>query len=153
MNCLHQTHAQPRLLPRAPGRLLTALLLAGATGIAIAQPRDADQAYQQERAACLNGSSAQDRATCLKEADAARSEAKGSKLDNGESATQLRANALQRCQRVKEEQRAACERLARGEGERSGSVAEGAVLRQITIRSAGPGGPAAASGPAPAASR
>ncbi len=131
----------PRLTP-----LLPALLLALSAGTAHALPRTADTVYQQERAACLDGRNPQDRATCLKEAGAARAEARRHGLDNGETPAQLRANALQRCQRVATDDRAACERLALGEGERSGSVAEGAVVKQITTRSVGVA-------PAPAASR
>ncbi len=126
--------------------LLAALLLALSAGTALAQPRSADTVYQQELAACRAGSTVQDRATCLKEAGAARAEARRHGLDNGETAAQLRANALLRCQRVNDDQRAACERLAQGEGTRNGSVAEGAVLKQITTRGA-------AAAPAAAASR
>jgi hypothetical protein len=126
--------------------LLPALLLAwGATTVAAA-PRSADTVYQQERAACLEGRSSQDRATCLKEAGAARAEARRQGLDNGETPAQLRANALLRCQRVAADDRASCERMALGEGQRDGSVAEGAVVKQLTTRSAAPM-------PAPAASR
>ena len=128
--------------------LLPALLLALATSAALALPREAeaDATYRQDRAACLAGRSAQDRHTCLKEAGAARSEARRHSLDNGESPAQLRDNALRRCQRVLETDRSACERMALGEGTRSGSVAGGGVLTQITT-------PVAAQAPAPAASR
>jgi hypothetical protein len=126
--------------------LLPALLMALTAASANALPAKPDAVYQQERAACLDGSSAQDRATCLKEAGAARAEMRRRGLDNGENPIQLRANALQRCQRVAAADRAACERLALGDGQRSGSVAEGAVLKQITT-------PDTAAVPAAAASR
>ena len=126
--------------------LLPALLLALATSAALALPQQADAVYQRERAACLAGSSPQGRSTCLKEAGAARAEARRNQLDNGETPAQLRANALLRCQRVLDTDRSACERMVRGEGTRSGSVAAGGVLTQITTVDR-------ASLPAPAASR
>jgi hypothetical protein len=132
---------------RHPSPLLPALLLALATSAALALPNNADTVYRQERAACLDNRGPQDRSTCLKEAGAARAEARRNRLDNGESPAQLRANALLRCQAVLDADRAACERMALGEGTRSGSVAEGAVLTQITTVS--PGRPAMPATPAP----
>jgi hypothetical protein len=118
-----------------PAALL--LALAVTTGNAIAGPAtsSADAAYRQERADCLVGRSVQDRATCLKEAAVARADAQRQRLGGAETAAQLRANALQRCQRQPADERAACERMALGEGRSSGSVAEGAVLRELTVRS------------------
>jgi len=97
----------------------------------------ASERHRQERAVCLAGRSAQDRATCLKEADAALVEARRGRLDNGEPAERLQANALRRCASVAATDRDACELLARGGGTRSGSVAEGAVLKQTVTRSVG----------------
>jgi len=125
--------------------LLPAMLLASVAVGANALPPKEDALYQQERAACLDGSSAQDRTTCLKEAGAARAEARRNKLDNGETQAQLRANALLRCKPVAESDRAACERMALGEGTRSGSVAAGGVLKQITTQGAAAAPVAAAS--------
>ena len=129
-----------------PNTLLPVLLLALATSAALALPTEAESAYQRERAACLAGSSPQGRTTCLKEADAARAEMRRHRLDNGETPAQLRANALLRCQRVLDTDRSACERMVLGEGTRSGSVAAGGVLTQITTVDS-------ARLPAPAASR
>ncbi|MDH4391603.1 MAG: hypothetical protein QE285_09315, partial [Aquabacterium sp.] len=134
------TAASPlRLRPLWPllWPLLLPLLLAAASGpAAAAQPaagsRDADARYQQESTACRDGSSPQDRRTCLKEAGAARAEARRQTLDNGESPAQLRTNALQRCQRVAADDRSACARMVQGGGQRSGSVAGGGMLMQIT---------------------
>lgn len=131
-----------------PMRLPAALLLVLAAATAGAAPSAAaDATVRQPTADCRTGSTAQDRATCLKEAAAARAEMRRHRLDNGETPAQLQANALQRCQRVAADDRAACERMAQGEGQRSGSVAEGAVVKQLTVRSP------AASAPADAASR
>jgi len=127
-----------RWLATAAASLLLPLLWTAAMAAEPAtRSTDAEARYRQERAACLDGRSSQDRNTCMKEAGAARGEARRHRLDNGESPTQLRANALLRCQPVPGADRAACERMAMGEGQRSGSVAEGAVLKQITTVTTG----------------
>lgn len=108
-------------------------LLAGAH--AGAAPLDAQQRYRQERAACLGGSSPQAREPCLREAIAALAEARRGRLDGGEAPATLAANALKRCAVVPADDRDACERLARGEGQVSGSVGQGGLLKQIVTRS------------------
>ena len=141
---------RPRHTTRAVA-LATLLALAGTPALAA---RDASvsnpsiqQVYEADRAACLAGMSHQDRATCLKEAAAARNEALRGRLDNGETPDQRRANALARCRVQPAADRADCERLARGEGLNEGSVAEGAVMKQTITRSVGsasdPAAPAA----------
>ena len=96
----------------------------GAVNAATASPA-AEARYQQERRACLDGSSNQDRATCLKEAGAART----AQLTTAD-ARKLRDNAVQRCQvHRSSEDRLACERLAQGEGTLTGSVQRGGVLK------------------------
>ena len=105
-------------------------------------------AYQAERAACLDGSSGQERATCLREAAAALAEARQGRLGNGESSGTLADNAQQRCQKVLAEDRSACLRMVRGEGMVSGSVKAGGTMRQITTVTVGP--TPAADGSAPA---
>lgn len=94
-------------------------------------PSVADTRYEKERQVCLDGRSNQERATCLKEAGAARDEARRSQLDGGESAAQRAGNALQRCKAVRAADRADCERMARGEGSVSGSVGGGGVVKEI----------------------
>lgn len=61
---------------------LAAALAVLLSASAIAAPRmpEAQARYQHERAACMEGSSNQDRATCLKEAAAAYQEAKAGQL-------------------------------------------------------------------------
>lgn len=108
-------------------------------------PSSIAQVYQRERAACLDGSSQQDRQTCLKEAGAAQAEARRARLDSGEDARALAANALQRCHAVLTEDRDACERRVRGEGQTSGSVRAGGTFTSIVSRStaaSAPSGPA-----------
>jgi hypothetical protein len=99
----------------------------------------ADQAYQRERAACLSGQTSQDRDTCLKEAGAARAAARRGRLDNGGDAESRAANATERCRvHADADDRLACERMARGEGRIEGSVAEGAVVKEMVTRSVRP---------------
>ncbi len=138
-NPAHTARRRPSLLTRVPPVLAALLLAAAASAPAqAASARDIDTVYRQDRAACLDNRQAADRSACLKEAGAARAEARRQTLDNGESPAQLRANALLRCARVPAADRPECERLALGEGTRSGSVAEGAVVKQITTPASAP---------------
>jgi hypothetical protein len=93
---------------------------------------DANARYQQERAVCLSGASNQDRATCLKEAGAALKEAKAGHLNDGRQ--DYAANALQRCNSLPGDQQEFCYRRMQGEGKVSGSVQEGGVLRELTVK-------------------
>ena len=113
----------------------------------------AKSTYVKERADCEAGRTAQDRATCLKEAGAAQDERKRNRLDNAGSA---RENAIERCNAVAAKDKADC--LARIEGpskpnqstKTSGSVAGGGIIRETTTTTTGqptviiiPGTPAA----------
>lgn len=90
-----------------------------------------DGRYQQERAACAAMSNPESRTSCLRDLGAARQQAR-SQPRAPVSPEQLQRNALQRCQVHKaDEDRAICERLARGEGEVSGSVSGGGMIRSI----------------------
>ena len=140
---------------------LAGLIVVGvAAGYAAAPAHAADAAataakstYLKERADCEAGRTAQDRATCLKEAGAAEDERKRNRLDNTGS---LRQNAIERCNAVAPKDKADC--LARIEGpsqpnqttKTSGSVAGGGVIRETTTTTTGqptiviiPGAPAA----------
>ena len=113
----------------------------------------AKSSYSKERADCEAGRTAEDRATCLREAGAAQDERKRNQLDNAGSARQ---NAIERCNLVAAKDKADC--LARIEGPSkpnqstttSGSVAGGGVIRETTTPTTGqptviviPGTPAA----------
>jgi hypothetical protein len=106
------------------------------------------QTYQAERAACIDGSSTQERSACLAEAAAVRKEALAGTLglqtvaSNGQSSQpdliaptepDLLANALARCDAVPADVRSDCEqRVTGGDGVIVvGSVAEGAILREL----------------------
>jgi len=127
---------------------LAGLLMVGiAAGYASAPAHAADAAasatqrtYAKERADCDAGRTAEDRATCLKEAGAAAAERKRHTLDNTGS---MRQNAIDRCNLVAAKDKEDC--LARIEGPvgpnqkttTSGSVAGGGVLRETTTTTVG----------------
>ena len=89
---------------------------------------DAQARYQQERAACVNGQSHQDRATCMREAGAALYEARRGQLDD--RGADYQRNALQRCDALPAEDREACHARMTGQGHTEGSVEQGAILRE-----------------------
>lgn len=86
--------------------------------------------YQQERAACLSGQSHQDRATCLREANNARGEAKRGNLNDG--ATSYEQNAVTRCNALPAADQQDCVRRASGGGAVSGSVESGGIYRETS---------------------
>ena len=123
--------ANPTLEPAAPA--LRAAPAAPATPSTGESPA---QAYQRQRADCLNGQTPQDRQTCLKEAGAALAAARRGQLSD---ATQRDAIAAERCSVHKDaDDRLACERMALGEGRTDGSVAEGAVVKEMVTRTVKP---------------
>jgi hypothetical protein len=119
--------------------LMTALrmtLVAGgilfAAGSAIAADSDrqsgASSTIAQERQNCLDGKTNQDRATCLREAGAAKQESQRGNLgDSGD----YRDNASKRCDTLPANQKVDCERRIAGEGSVSGSVGSGGVVREL----------------------
>ena len=111
--------------------LLLAPVLAAERPAATTELAKAQALYVKERAACLDGTSQQERAACLKEAGAALAEAKRSRLGNGEDARALRSNAVQRCDAVRAEDRDSCRRMALGEGTVSGTAAAGGVVKEL----------------------
>ena len=100
----------------------------------------ANSTYLKDRADCDAGRTAEDRATCLKEAGAAQEERKRNRLDNNGS---LRQNAVDRCNALPAKDKADC--MARIEGPSkanqrtttSGSVAGGGILRETTTTTTG----------------
>ncbi len=87
--------------------------------------------YRQEVQACREGRTAEDRATCLKEArNAAADKRRGVLANRGD----FQANALARCDahRVAIDKEACRERML-GEGGLSGSVAGGGLLRELEV--------------------
>ena len=92
-------------------------------------PVDNSGSYGAEVQACMQGKTAEDQATCLKEARNAQADKKrGLVGDNGEN---YAANARARCNVLSGEDRSACEARMMGYGTVSGSVAGGGVLREV----------------------
>ena len=99
-----------------------------AAGNAQAAPSAAQLRYQQERADCMNGTSGQDRATCLREASAALQEARRGNLQGGD----VTANALARCEGLPDGDRQDCVLRVQGAGQSSGSVRGGGIVRELS---------------------
>jgi hypothetical protein len=130
MNTMFRTTLQGRpALSRVAALLALALTCFTVAAAGAGPGADADARYQKEKAVCLGDRSHQDRATCLKEADAALAES----ATRPAPATQAdhEQNALVRCKALPDNERAACQRRIAGEGSSSGSVEGGGVLRTI----------------------
>ena len=125
--------------PRSRGVGTVTLALAAALSPIFAEAASAsapagslDATYQRARADCLAGRTQQTQKTCLTEAAAARSAARRGLLTT-ETPQVLRDNLQQRCLVQPEgPDRAACERMAKGEGSVTGSAAAGGELRELT---------------------
>jgi hypothetical protein len=90
---------------------------------------DASGSYSNEVQACKAGKTAEDQATCLKEARNAQADKKRGVLDNANA--QFQANARARCNSLSGEDKAACDARMMGYGTVSGSVAGGGLLREV----------------------
>jgi len=121
-------HPLRRLLALAWAGSLLAL---GAPLAAQAQPTGSDARMQTERATCDGVQ--QDRAACLREAGAARQEARRNGL-TGDGPTGYEANAMARCSEQPAADRADCEARLHGGGPgrttTEGSVMGGGVIRE-----------------------
>jgi len=104
-------------------------LLAASAALAAPKASEAQLRFQQERAACYNGASNQDRATCLKEAGAAYQEARNGALAHGDRT--LTANRTARCAALPQPDRDECV-LRMQDGSSSGSARDGGILREHT---------------------
>jgi hypothetical protein len=127
---MHDYAHMARKAFRLPGIALVALSASlGASAFAADGNKmsDAEVRYQSERAAC-NSRSGEDRATCLREAAAARAEAKRGELGGAQNSYEK--NALARCDALPAADRDVCARRIRGEGVTKGSVAEGGIYRE-----------------------
>lgn len=102
--------------------------------------------YQQERTNCTSGGSHQDRATCLREAAAARGEARRGNLTDS---TSYEENALARCNTLPPSDRQDCAKRVQGQGVVSGSVEGGGLYRETTTTVIGTPQPSTMPAPAP----
>lgn len=122
--------------------LALALIAAGALPIVAAAQAaganaasDPDARYRQERERCERMQSADDRATCLREAAAARADARRGRLVTGpDDPIRYLENALRRCEPLPPDQRADCEYRVRGGGTARGSVEAGGIYRETVTR-------------------
>lgn len=98
--------------------------------------------------ACNDGTTNEDRATCLKEAGAAKLEAQRGNLTTPASAADQ--NALQRCDALSGSDKEACRLRIMGAGTSSGSVAGGGIIREVvTVVPNAPAAPAVMPTPMP----
>ena len=123
----------------APYRLLSCLaacLLSTAAWAVqpAASAANAEARYAREKAACLNGQTKQDRPTCLREAEAARAEARQGELGRGP--TDYKYNKTVRCEALSGDEQVACRARMSGQGSRSGTAADGGIIREMTTREA-----------------
>ncbi|GAA4329639.1 hypothetical protein GCM10023165_02710 [Variovorax defluvii] len=107
-------------------------LVVAASGLALpvlSAAQGGDATFQRERAVC--DGIQQDRSACLREAGAARFEARRGGLTSA-SPTSYEQNALARCNLQPPSDRAACEARVRGTGMTSvdGSVLGGGLIRE-----------------------
>lgn len=115
-----------------------ALALAGLAAQAAPATNAMTATYERDRAACLNGSSHQERSACLNEARSVLRDSRAGGIPSASPQTQA-ANAMLRCQVQPEGgDRSDCEHMVRGEGQVSGSAAEGGQLKSITTYSVEP---------------
>ncbi len=106
-----------------------AMILASAAQASPAS--DARERYLEDRAACLEGRTHTDQATCLREAGAAQDAARRGELT--ERSGDYERNRLARCNYLPEPDRGYCIRRMHGEGTVSGSVAGGGILRELIV--------------------
>ena len=107
-----------------------------------AAPTPAETRYQQDRANCMAGKTAENQATCLKEAGAALQASRLHELKSTDP-TQLAANERKRCEPLSGEDKKAClDRAAGKDTTTSGSVAAGGDLKKtVTVIPGKPGTP------------
>ncbi|MDO9438313.1 hypothetical protein [Hydrogenophaga sp.] len=120
----------------ARGWLATAVLLVCLPAAWAQTPADKaaiEAAYNSDRAACQALSPTQDRTACLRDAGAHRDQALRQGV-RSPSPQELERNALQRCKTQPPGDQARCERMARGEGNVSGSVSGGGTIRELVTQ-------------------
>lgn len=89
----------------------------------------AQSTYEQDRAACMRSDAQHERTSCLREAGAIR--AQGPSRVPGTTPETRMDNAMKRCADLPPENKSTCERMVRGEGTVSGSVAGGGQIREL----------------------
>jgi len=120
---------EPVMTPRSRAHLLVAAALTLSASLAYAEKSVTPSQYDKERAVCMSGRSNQDRATCLKEANAARDASKRGQLIDADAASYKR-NALDRCKALAGDDARDCMTRMNGGGTASGSVEAGGLYRE-----------------------
>ena len=121
------------------GVVCATILIIGATfgepsfaGASATTPSAAEARYQQDRANCLAGKTAEDQKTCLKEAGASLQAARQHDLSSPSQAERI-ANARKACDPLSGLDKKACLARAEGDGTISGSVAGGGVIKENSV--------------------
>ncbi len=150
MNTTRTERLRSRAVPLALLAATLALGSAPALADAKADKADARAHHQQERAACKNAPADQDRASCLRDADAAFADVKQDAKQGAkdEPAAALTRNASKRCDALPDEDRQACIARMKGQGRTTGSVAKGGIYRELVTPD--PAQPASAATATPA---
>lgn len=106
---------------------LCAGMLFSGSAMAAEAATGAQAQYNADVAMCNSSAATQDRANCMLEARRALAENRRGGLNTSGS---LQANASQRCDVLKGDDRVACEGRMRGQGSVQGSVAGGGLIRE-----------------------
>jgi hypothetical protein len=126
--------------------LAAAIAMGAGTGANAQSSTDIEARYKLDVERCNTGQTNQDKATCLREAGAARDESRRNRLNNANESYQQ--NQTSRCQSLPVAERNDCMLQMSGQDTRTeGSVGAGGVLRETTITI--PGTPAPAAGAVP----
>jgi hypothetical protein len=126
------------------------ILLSGAllsvSAMAATNSADIEAKYKEDRAKCLMGQTNEDQATCLREAGAAREDARRGQLNNGDG--KFHRNSKERCKALTGDEAEDCKARMNGKGTVSGSVGGGGILRETVTREIKPVEQAAPADPA-----
>lgn len=115
--------------------LLSAAAITAGAAESAKTDAQAQAQYKAQVAACNNGTSNQDKATCMKEATNALADAKKGVLAEGNTAYDQ--NAVSRCNSLPSGEQADCKARIQTPTATSGSVSSGGVLRESVTRTVG----------------
>ncbi len=127
-------HKTPELLGLAATVALALSTFSVGASSASATPTPAEARYQEDRANCLAGKTAESQQTCLREAGAALQASRAHDLKSA-SPAQLAANERKRCETLSGDDKTDClKRAANIDTTVSGSVAGGGDLKEtVTV--------------------
>jgi hypothetical protein len=114
-------------------RSLIAVTLCVMSNAYAADPATLDAAksqYDAERARCMSGTTGQDQASCLRSAGAAYDAIKQNRLHDAN--TSYYDNEMSRCKSLPPADRKDCESRVDGQGQSSGSVKGGGMIKETT---------------------